>query len=189
VRWLGVALLVSFIISTLFIAPFIEYRKPHAGARLILSRDNTFMGEDAKSKDTYIFLQLCVRNLGDDSIAENFRLEVIAGNQTVLARNVQLPDPFEFTDVDRNKEYVIHRSDLIEERTATPVIRGGLKRGWVAFAFPGVNFKRLGWERPTLVIKCQDVAGKEVSLTDANAGRFIDSPVLMPGAPNIEKSQ
>ena len=101
-----------------------------------------------------IILNLSIRNLGQAaSIAENFNLSLVSPFN-MQAKHVVFLDKFPFHS--NNSNFIIHRSETIDEKSIVPIAPGGLIRGWIVFVIPGFNLDNFK-DRLDLVVSFQDI--------------------------------
>ena len=150
----------AFIISTIFVAPFVQDKKAAGDlSDMVKIKDNLQARLDDKSPklngfidqsliateqgtNSLIFLEVEVGNTGgSESIAENYGLKVALTNKlSTNADLIDFTDEYTKTSFSAGKNYLINlkRSELISEKTFNAILPGHSQRGWIVFRLPGI---------------------------------------------------
>jgi hypothetical protein len=150
----------SFLISTVFVAPFIKDKKSindisdlaKKNGNLQLQLDDkssklhgfinrTFITDEAGSTNSLVFLEVVIDNSGaSPSSADQFELKVLTKNSTNYAEEIYFTNEYTLNFLENGKPYLLDlkRSELISEKAHMAIQRGDSPRGWVAFRLNGI---------------------------------------------------
>src|ERR1035437_1770424 len=178
----------AFLISTVFIAPFIKDQKSGADLSNMTGNiaklqkqiddrnpklegfiDQWMIFTRPGETNTTIVPQIHINNYGGSgSLAENFHLKFILGTNDLLeAKLIDIPDYYQWQQLkgDQMTVFRLSRRELISEKSATAIETGFGPRGWLAFTVPRIlSQKQLA--NFHFVISFLDAAGNEIFATN-----------------------
>jgi hypothetical protein len=207
VKWVWRILGVSFVVSTIFVAPFVKYSDADAARKTAQSA----LGDKSPKLEGFIdqwmtfvrpgetnetiIPQIHINNFGGSgSLAESFKLKfILATNDLVEAKPIDIPDYYQWQSMkgDQITVFRLFRQELISEKAATAIEPGFGPRGWLAFTMPRIlSQKQL--TNHHFVISFLDAAGNENCVTNGfwkgqllTNGEPFDIPRTLAGSVNL----
>jgi hypothetical protein len=133
-----------------------------------------------------IFILLAIRNLGEPSIAENFKLQIKSNNLDIVKNNpTSIPSGHKLKE-GRDVLAVFGSDENIADKTIKPIEHNGIVRGWLAYVVPEVSnvegaskFYEAGTK---YTVTFQDVAGNPWTATREITGNRATEDYRYPGA-------
>lgn len=204
---------VSFLISTVCIAPFIQDRESakklseqtaetRKFQKQIADKSQKLEGfvhrivplDEAYSTNSTLFLDVSVSNLGETpSDAEEFGLKVvISTNASVTGEEIKFTNEYTSNFVHKDQQWLLDlkRPQLIAEKTVSPIQNGDHRRGWLAYRLHGLKTGQ--YEMTNIIFSFVDNHGNRIAVTNGFwQGRKTfftnsdDIAMVIPGAENI----
>jgi hypothetical protein len=109
--------------------------------------------------DAQVFVKLSMRNVGADSVAENFMLHIKSEDVEYKGAPKELPAGHSLTPLGEPK-ITLEGHDSIKELAGKPILHGSVARGWLKFVVPKVKVESLRQPGMTYTISFVDVLGK-----------------------------
>lgn len=157
-----------------------EIATKHAPA-FIIKIEQSVMGMVEGGTSTCV-LGVSIRNIGTPSIADNYRIFMINnGKEYICQLRTMLTPALVLQNANPAIPPVsISPSDIISEKTITPIPTGGQVRGWLVSIIPGLPNSEIN--RSTLVIRTEveDVVGVNYSALFEYRGKPPDLPAYYP---------
>lgn len=168
-------IIIAFVISA-SILWFIEHQKitdltnelkeskEHNKPNFALSINQTIIGQSPNLNETFLLINLGIKNIGSPSVAIGWFLSVKSPSVTVDKKTPSfIQDGYEIKDRQGRKVIArFHQNNRIEEKTMTPIQRGAYIGGWLLFKFPEIAPERIREAVITLYVK--DIFEKEYSV-------------------------
>ncbi len=138
----------------------VESRKP----RLVGTVQQTIAGESPTDNTVMLLVYLTIKNTGEPSIVESYRIQIKSGSETIEGQLAWIPENLQlFDDGPQSKPArVISDADAIYQKTQVPIPSGGATSGYLMASFSGL--KRDQVIASTVVVTFKDVRGNEYSV-------------------------
>ena len=165
VKWMWIILGFSFVISTIFVAPFLKYsdaedarKKTQAALDDKSPKLEGFVHrlvafDEAGTTDSTIFLDVSISNLGETpSDAEEYGLNVILStNVSITGEELKFTNEYTSNFFYKDQPWLLDlkRPQLIAEKTISSIQNGGHERGWLAYRLHGL---KIGQYKQTNVV-------------------------------------
>ena len=177
----------AFLISTVFVAPFVQDKKSIGDLSDMSSNNsklqkqmddkspklngfiNRFMiADEPGTTNSLIFFEVTVGNSGGSpSTADYFRLKVnLSKNLTTNAEEIYFSDEYKFNFRNQGKQFRmdLKRPELIAEKTHKYIQPGESPRGWIAFRLLGVSANQ--YTSTNIVLSFMDINDKVTFVTN-----------------------
>jgi hypothetical protein len=156
----------TFLMIAGFLAWRDEHRPPNATPpNLACQIERVVVGQGPDTTLTQVFVLLSVRNVGVPSIAEKYRLHIKGHDIEYSDRATDIPEDYTLSPADKTPQLIFHLEDSLAEKTARPIERGGLNRGWLRFVIHMKDVTPDFISRPGTIytVSLLDVSGKSSS--------------------------
>jgi hypothetical protein len=153
-KFAGILILGQLVLSVFLIAPYVQFHDEQEKNKKTTSEnaklqkqlddksaklggfvDQQIIADEPGTTNSLIFLQVSISNSGlTPSIADYYKLNVIlTNNESVLAKPIDFTDSYSWNTLRSNTLtiYKLKRSELISEKTGTPIQPGAEPRGWL----------------------------------------------------------
>jgi hypothetical protein len=160
--------------------------------------DQQIVANENGTTNSLIFLQVSVSNDGlTPSVADYYKLNVIlTNNESVLAKPIDFTDSYSWNVLRSNTLtiYKLERSELISEKTGTPIQPGAEPRGWLAYRLPGFQIGSFRQTNFSFIVSFYDAGDNQVFVTNGfrpfgkgRASEFekVEFPKTMRGSENL----
>jgi hypothetical protein len=131
---------------------------------------------------------MSIKNLGTPSIADGFMLDVWTNKDTtplearpnVWQQNTN--HQMELRVQDSGEKFDFEPSEMIFEKTSSPITQGEKVHGWISFDFPDTNLFYANLNNMKFVVSFSDVTGSRIFVTNDAFSQYEGKLHYLPGS-------
>jgi hypothetical protein len=129
-----------------------------------------------------VVIELSVKNLGEQTIVENYYLTVKSDRLNLFSKNLLLDPPIDIPAAGGAAHMIFTEKDALYNKTASPIASNDQRRGWLIYQFPSATWEQLADTNNQFIISYDDTAGQRYYVTNDNLLLSGNGLGVFPGA-------
>jgi hypothetical protein len=127
----------------------------------------------------WVYIEMSIKNEGSQTMVEGYDLTIQYNGDQKLFQPARIPMELHQTNVHSNAEIDLHEPEALYEKTAVPIVSGGMARGWLSYRLAGFNWMANTNPSNVYIISFSDAVGRIYRVT--NTPPITDQLQYFPG--------
>jgi len=128
--------------------------------------DQVIIGDSADAKGTPVFIDISIGNTGGPSVIVSYSLDINSLPDFQYKQSpAEFPKEYTLPLNEKKSNVILHHQDSIVEKTAKPIERGNLVRGWLKFIVEDVKPEIIRRPKTQFKVSFKDILGQTYSAT------------------------